>query len=812
MKKQYSHDVFISFKFENQQIVDMIVNQLTNKYNISCWICTEKIRAGENFRDDIADAIDVAKIVVLVQSKLSATSREVRQEIVEAVDAGKIIMPFIIEESQLSPSLQNLLKDIHYIDATKPTLDERIYDLAKDICQTLGKPLDGDTSDGIPELLSTPNVMPKTVFCGRDDVLKAVDERFQVGERVLFLQGVGGIGKTQIAKQYAKQYRKNYDTVVYATYKGSIREMVLAETPFSFAPEMIRYMLSDGSQESDEAFFARKLAQIKKYSDKRTLIILDNFDVERDEDLPQMMEGKYHLLITTRCDYSRYYPTIKIEPIDSLDALKDIFMKNYDGFDVEWEDPSLVELIELVNRHTYTIELLAQHMERSGQTADEMIAALKEQGIRSLGETIENADQTAQAAYENLLKMFEIFTLSEDEQRVLMYLSLMPLDGVHERDFRTWAGLTSASLIRNLERRSWIIRNTEGIALHPIIREVVRYKLPATEDNCLLFIQNFTESIEEKVAWQLKKSEKDRLASVGKSILTTFVTITEKTENLYYNVENLSAFAVDPKYSENLVDRLFDFYHRTLGARAFKTGRAAFKYGWLYTFNSHLPNANQKALTWLMRADELLSNTDLHTSIERSPLSQTKVNLAKLHLASYKQNKQEMDYAKAKEYAEQAVTLTETYFLPGDFQYAKVAGAHWQLADVLLLGGELDQALDHINISLDILIPLYSENNADSTHAMTRKAAILYAMGQYEKAKMLIGKGTLGYIEFFGESHPLVRGMYELWGDCCVALNEFDEARQVYEKALEIAQKLYTPEAMQIKEMHDKIAAISHKN
>ena len=58
-------------------------------------------------------------------------------------------------------------------------------------------------------------------------------------------------------------------------------------------------------------------------------------------------------------------------------------MQNYDGYDVCEDDPMLSELIELVGRHTYTIELLAQHMENSGQTPKEMIEILKKEGISS---------------------------------------------------------------------------------------------------------------------------------------------------------------------------------------------------------------------------------------------------------------------------------------------------------------------------------------------------------------------------------------------------------------------------------------------
>ena len=44
----------------------------------------------------------------------------------------------------------------------------------------------------------------------------------------------------------------------------------------------------------------------------------------------------------------------------------------------------------------------------------------------------------------------------------------------------------------------------------------------------------------------------------------------------------------------------------------------------------------------------------------------------------------------AKGYAEFNVEYSLNAYRPGDPQYAKLAGAYWQLADVLLAGGELD--------------------------------------------------------------------------------------------------------------------------
>ena len=808
MSNLYHHDVFISFSFKDQALAENIVNVLSSAYGISCWICTRDVEGGETYKSLITEAIDCAKIVVFLQSAFSVESKEVPKEIGMALEEGKTIIPFRLDDAKLKGALRYDLHGVEYIDATVPTFPERVADLAKAIKNALGEGA-AKPAAAVPagqRLLCSPNVNPKPIFCGRQEILSEIRAHYQSGENVLFLCGIGGIGKTQIAQQYVKRYRGDYDTVVYATYSGSVKDVVLSDAAFVMEPEMIRYTLSDGTMETDDDFFARKLKRIKKLSVGKTLIVLDNFDVESDGNLSDLLEINACFLITSRCDYSRQYPTRRIDPIDSMEALKDIFMRYYDGHEVERGDPDLDELIELVNRHTYTVELLAQHMGNTTQTARDMIEALKREGILSLNEEVEGEE--TQIAYENLLKMFRLFSLNAEEKQILTYLSLMPLGGVSARDFKEWSGLTSLKLVNRLEKRSWILRNPEGIALHPIIQSVIRHELPATEENCIGFINRFTESIGGTKSWHLKKTDKDKYGAVAKALLSAFHTITPGTEDMYYESECLLSFAVDPEYAEDLARRLYFYYKKEYDYESFKVGRAAFKLGWLYAYNTYFPNAIEKALKWLEEADRILSAIRLNGSDQMAQLALTKVNLAKMHMMRFEQTREPNAYLLAKMYAEDDVKYCLSSFSPGDLHFAKIAGAYIQLAEVLLAGGEYEAALDNAEKGVDILVSLHTEDNGDSMLAINRKAAVLHAMGKYKEAKPLVQKGVKGYEKYFGENNLIVIGLYTLLGDCCTALGEPDEALPAYRKALEIAKRLYAPGAKQITEIRERIEKI----
>ena len=802
MSENFNHDVFISFSFKDQSVAENIVNLLSSTYGISCWICTRDIDGGRRYKKLIPSAIDHAKAVVFLQSASAIESKEIPKEIGLAFEADKPIIPFKLDDAKLKGDLRYDLYGIEYIDATVPTFEERIGELAS----AIKKIIIGEQQAVKEKLLSTPAVVPRTIFFGREGVLFEIDEKFKKEGRVLVLRGIGGIGKTQIAKQYAKQHKKDYDTIIYATYNGSIKNLILSETPFAIEPEMIRYTLSDGTMEKDDDFYKRKLEKIKKLSNEKTLIILDNFDVESDENLTDLVEINCRLLITTRCDYSCEYPTIRINPIDSMESLKDIFMKNYDGYEVERDDPFLEKLIEQVNRHTYTVELLAQHMENSGQTAEEMIEALEKEGILSLNEEVRNADMKTQVAYENLLKMFKLFSLNDEEKQILMYLSLMPIEGVNVRDFKKWAGLKSLKMINSLKGRSWIIHNTEGIALHPIIKSIIQHELPATEENCLDFIGRFAESIEEQKAWYFKKAEKDKYGVISKKLLSIFKIIKPETEALYYNSEVMFGFAIDPEYAEKLAYRLYDYYLKNYGKHSYEVGRSAYKLGCLYIYNPTLVNTNMSPLQWLELAESILSPLEMHTDEQKGIYSQLQGNLSKMHLQLYLAERDEREFDSTLAFAMKGLDLTKKYFCSPDHPYHnRISGAYITVAYVLGKHKEYDRALAFADKAIEFLHTLPNNNESDEISALQRKAEILYYSEQYDGLKEMIYEIIQGRIEHQGVVYFRTMDSYLLLGDCCTALGERDEAVQAYTKALEIAEKLYAPGAKQIAELREKI-------
>lgn len=140
------YDAFISFSFKDQDIVENVVNELENKYGISCWTCLEYVKSGQSYKELIPNAIKNSCVTVVFISKDSVVSTEVPKEVGIALKREKTVIPFLLDNSEYQGKLEYDLEGVNYIDATKDPFEERIKDLAKAICFASSKPFCTDNA------------------------------------------------------------------------------------------------------------------------------------------------------------------------------------------------------------------------------------------------------------------------------------------------------------------------------------------------------------------------------------------------------------------------------------------------------------------------------------------------------------------------------------------------------------------------------------------------------------------------------------------------------------------------------------------
>ena len=486
-------DVFISYHTNSSRaVVEAVVNRLEG-VGIRCWYAPRDVVGS--YAGSIVQAIKACSVFILMLNQPAAESPQVLNELnIVTSRLGRkesvTIVPFHIadEDLEMPPDAEYYISRMHWIDAIRPPMDERIGELTDKVLFLLGRQPSASPAAGKPaapakareeyRLRSNPP-QARTIFDGRDDLLEEIAACFREGERVLFLEGVGGIGKSELAKQYALRNKDDYDDVLFVTYGGSLKNLVC--DPGAIVIDGV----SQRPEETEDEFFTRKWRVFQSLAGERTLLIVDNFDVEDDPDLEFFLSGRYRAIFTTRLRHDTGC-SVRVPAIGDPKALLRIFEKNY-GAPVEPEDrPCLQELFQLIEYHTYTIELLAKQMDASMLTGEELLELFKKGQLQSQSETVAGR-AGRKTAFGHICAVFSTSGLSEEEKDVLRKLSLMGIGGVPAKWFREWAELDSFEVVNSLEQKSWVRRDRsreKRLSLHPMVIEVVHAVLEPDADNC----------------------------------------------------------------------------------------------------------------------------------------------------------------------------------------------------------------------------------------------------------------------------------------------------------------------------------------
>jgi hypothetical protein len=206
-------------------------------------------------------------------------------------------------------------------------------------------------------------------FIGRNDTLNELTRRFREGEdvdRTQVLHGLGGVGKTQVAIEYAYRYRGEYDVVwwVPADQQASLRG-ALAE----LAPHL---GLPSASVIGVEPAMAAVVGALQRGEPYDTwLLIFDNGD-QPDEFANLLPHGPGHVLITSR--NHRWEREVPALPLDVFTRSESVEFLRYrlPGIDERTADTLAENLADFAT----SLEAAAALMAETGQPAEEYVVDL----------------------------------------------------------------------------------------------------------------------------------------------------------------------------------------------------------------------------------------------------------------------------------------------------------------------------------------------------------------------------------------------------------------------------------------------------
>ena len=107
--------IFISYAREDRAIALRIEKEL-RKAKRKGWLDASNILGGQNWRDEIDQAIRTSRAVILILSPAASKSEYVTYEWAYALGVGKRVVPLLVKKTKLHPRLEAL----QYLDFTLP--------------------------------------------------------------------------------------------------------------------------------------------------------------------------------------------------------------------------------------------------------------------------------------------------------------------------------------------------------------------------------------------------------------------------------------------------------------------------------------------------------------------------------------------------------------------------------------------------------------------------------------------------------------------------------------------------------------------
>ena len=367
-------------------------------------------------------------------------------------------------------------------------------------------------------------------FSGRDKELEEL-RAYLKESRVCFVSGIGGIGKTELVRQYASENMEKYDRIIFMKYTSDLTDMIISDQYFEI-DGFVRKTVSN-EPESDDVFCRRKLGMIKKLLSGYSLLIIDNFDTEYDPMLKDLLDGPYQVILTTRMNYEHLgYPVLTIDRMSAEDQLK-LFYK-YSNKVVSGDDLGLVrKIVSGLNGHTLTIELVAKQFAQENFNVGKIMGLVQTVGINAITNSAsENDSDGTKLINEYICQLFREEKLSVEEKTLLLDMSLLPISGVSLNSFMEWCEVTDKKTVEGLIEKSWLQYDPENgiVSMHPLIVEMIKNELGAEMKLCETMLYHLDQKFSR--SYYMKAEERNVYGEIAKALY----------QNIPMTKENLNSY------------------------------------------------------------------------------------------------------------------------------------------------------------------------------------------------------------------------------------------------------------------------------
>lgn len=446
------------------------------------WAAPEQLQGQRN---KICEATDLYAIGAILFEKIMG--RKVEQQDCGLYADWSFDVPCF---DNINPKVKRLLRNI--FRKTLAVSVGRRYQSAAEMITDLDKVVD-TINAGLPFLISDCPPITGNII-GRSGDIESIRQAFSSSAKTVFLHGDAGIGKSTLAIAYGNTFLKDYDAVLFVRYEDSL-ETVIED-------------IASNLQNCDDSDSDRKKI-LRRVLDQNTLVIVDNFDVDIDQDpyFEEFLRYRAHFIFTTRTDFSDAYSgeIVQLEVSELPNAELVRVFENASGIVIGEHNELLEKLFAKVAHNTYVVELLGRQAAASGWSVEKLYNKV-ENGLDNLSVSEKvrtNKDgRTAKRTIPQIVRaLYHIASLNDTQKQVLRNLYMLRFMRISKDSYRrfTCANVQEIDDLNYLAELGWVKFELVFYYLHPLVAELVKNDLQPNIKNCAEVYHYFENRIQKSL-------------------------------------------------------------------------------------------------------------------------------------------------------------------------------------------------------------------------------------------------------------------------------------------------------------------------
>ena len=346
---------------------------------------------------------------------------------------------------------------------------------------------------------------------GREDDLRELAAKLEKSQKVVVVNGLGGIGKTTLAKAWFQNVQDQYKHFLWIELTGNDDQTGQYAISFietiAWHPTLATNLQLEaaGQNEPPEARFQTVMNALRQLKGPN-LLVVDNAGSEMEQAAirAQMpLPPDWRVLLTSRNRLNGYEPL----PLDRLapEAAAELFRKHYTG---DCAPGALEDLLREIDYHTLTVELLAKTLENHFGSLDLPVLTAKLR-LRRLADPelqrriTSNHGKEETEVYIHLLTAFDCSGLDAAERLLLArFAGLPPGYAFTPAELEEWLQIPVEErrdlheTLDRLDRKGWLTRSAgPRFGLHRMLHQAVWYQLKPGMEELGVLVGSFTQKL-----------------------------------------------------------------------------------------------------------------------------------------------------------------------------------------------------------------------------------------------------------------------------------------------------------------------------